>query len=312
LNAVVYVTEEKSLSRVNEEIDDKSFRKRNTNLDNIINKNVINLHNERHLEDLKRKFNLKPLLDSLPKKNLNEESLREEEDRYVNDVTANMHNQNSVCNDTDRMFKTTDMDDNKFIVTSPTTKLSSGKEKQLVKELLKEAKFEQDNPHNKDKEKFKRYLVNAKWWRAWKEYVNFDAPDDISSAFLEFSMYPRPSRINNRILLKNEIVEDLSTLTSELELKDNLLEHHDYVLLSNNVFDVVKKWYGCDFEIVRAMKVDLFHPEKLQLDLYPKKRKTNMAYNKVVETKKTHMDGAKISDIIHVNLLNIGSMQHYK
>ena len=24
----------------------------------------------------------------------------------------------------------------------------------------------------------KKYLINAKWWRAWKDFVNFDADDE--------------------------------------------------------------------------------------------------------------------------------------
>jgi hypothetical protein len=37
-------------------------------------------------EDLKRKLSLKPFLDNLPKKDLTEESLREEDDLYLNDL----------------------------------------------------------------------------------------------------------------------------------------------------------------------------------------------------------------------------------
>ena len=78
------------------------------------------------------------------------------------------------------------------------------------------------------------------------------------------------------MLLKNEIVKDLSNITSELDLKDNLLEHHDYVALDNKIFHALKKWYGCDFEIVRSLKFDRFHPKKLVLDLYPSQNLINM------------------------------------
>ena len=80
-------------------------------------------------EDYRKKLSLKPYLDSLAKKNLVEESVAE------NDATIN--NIASACDDTDRIFKTTDIDDQK-VVPAPSSRMSTKKEKTYIKDLLKE------------------------------------------------------------------------------------------------------------------------------------------------------------------------------
>ena len=60
-------------------------------------------------------------------------------------------------------------------------------------------------------------------------------------------------------------------MASELELKENLLEHHDYEAVSKKVYDVLAKWYGSDFEISRMLRPDPFRDNKPYLELYPSK-----------------------------------------
>ena len=62
-------------------------------------------------------------------------------------------------------------------------------------------------------------------------------------------------------------------LQTDLELKDNLLEHHDYEAVCGKVFEQLGKWYGYDFEVVRVLRFDQFREYKLSLDLYPGKKK---------------------------------------
>jgi len=81
--------------------------------------------------------------------------------------------------------------------------------------------------------------------------------------------YTKPGRITNRPLLKYDVVDDLGSLTGDLELREHLLEHHDYEVVSRKVFSVLARWYGCDFEIARGMKEDPFKKNKFFLDLYP-------------------------------------------
>ena len=126
----------------------------------------------------------------------------------------------------------------------------------------------------------KKFLINAKWWRSWKEYVNFDSQDDSFSFYTFITLvnfldmgtmegYPRPNKIINKSLVKYEVVDDLDMLPGELELKDNLLEHHDYEAVSQKVFELLAEWYGCDFEIIRYLRSDPFRDNKIFLDLYP-------------------------------------------
>ena len=82
-------------------------------------------------------------------------------------------------------------------------------------------------------------------------------------------LYRRPGSINNRELLRDDAVSDLTNFTPELELKENLLEHHDYIGVNKKVFDVLANWYGSDFEICRIMKPDPFQQNKSYLELYP-------------------------------------------
>jgi DUSP domain. len=84
-------------------------------------------------------------------------------------------------------------------------------------------------------------------------------------------VYANPGKIINKNLLKSDIIFDLNNLNSDIELKENLLEHHDYEAVCSKIFEVLSRWYGCDFEIVRLLRPDPFRNHKLYLDLYPSK-----------------------------------------
>lgn len=84
--------------------------------------------------------------------------------------------------------------------------------------------------------------------------------------------YSKPAKIINKILLKNDLILDLGTMSADLELKDNLLEHHDFEAIPQKIFDQLARWYGCDFEISRFLRPDPFRNNKLFLDLYPSKK----------------------------------------
>lgn len=92
------------------------------------------------------------------------------------------------------------------------------------------------------------------------------------ASFCEIALYPRPGPISNKELLQQEAHYDLGKLTAELELKDHLLEHHDYEKVSKKIYDVLAKWYGADFEICRVLRPDPFLGNKPYLELYPSKK----------------------------------------
>ena len=72
-------------------------------------------------------------------------------------------------------------------------------------------------------------------------------------------------------MLQTDALKDPKSLEFDLDLKQNLLEHHDFEAVGKRVFEMMNKWYGCDYEIYRVLKPDPFHDNKLYLDLYPSK-----------------------------------------
>jgi hypothetical protein len=95
-------------------------------------------------------------------------------------------------------------------------------------------------------------------------------------AKIEMKSYNKPGKIINKGLLKNDIILDLGNMSADLELKDNLLEHHDYEALPQKIFDQLSRWYGSDFEIARPLRPDPFRDYKYYLELYPSKKLEKM------------------------------------
>lgn len=46
------------------------------------------------------------------------------------------------------------------------------------------------------------------------------------------------------------------------KLKENLLEHHDFLAVSRKIHDTLKIWYGEDYSILRNMIKDNTNKEK--------------------------------------------------
>ena len=64
-----------------------------------------------------------------------------------------------------------------------------------------------------------------------------------------------------------ELIKSISG--NSVELKENLLQHHDYEAVSEKIYSCFKDWYGVDHDIKRILKVDPANKKKLVLDLYP-------------------------------------------
>ena len=86
------------------------------------------------------------------------------------------------------------------------------------------------------------------------------------------SLYPRPGIITNARLIKQTSINEALSQDVELELKENLLEHHDFEAVSKQVYETLSDWYGSDFEITRLLKSDPSRPNQLVLDLYPSRK----------------------------------------
>jgi hypothetical protein len=57
------------------------------------------------------------------------------------------------------------------------------------------------------------------------------------------------------------------------ELKENLVEHFDFVAVSCEVWRHLYSWYSSDMTVVRFMKRDKINKKIFYLELYPEKQK---------------------------------------
>lgn len=57
------------------------------------------------------------------------------------------------------------------------------------------------------------------------------------------------------------------------ELKDNLIEHFDFVVVSCEIWKHLYSWYSVDWTVVRFVRRDRTNKRAFFLDLYPEKSK---------------------------------------
>ncbi|XP_042307624.1 ubiquitin carboxyl-terminal hydrolase 11 [Sceloporus undulatus] len=96
----------------------------------------------------------------------------------------------------------------------------------------------------------KWYLLENHWYKQWKAYV--ESGDQNSSSF--------PGRINNA-----ELFEDLESY----RLKDRLVEHEEYVLVPEEVWNKLVSWYGTEHDqpAIERKVVDLPSMQKVEVYL---------------------------------------------
>lgn len=95
------------------------------------------------------------------------------------------------------------------------------------------------------------YVLDAKWWQLWKDYVDYDQLG---------SSGPCPPLIEN-----TEIVEK-----DGLTLKKELRENYDYVVVHREVWEKLYAWYGSANSISRpVVKRGAGSQAVLSVDLYP-------------------------------------------
>eukprot|EP01126_Amoeba_proteus_P022671 TRINITY_DN22860_c0_g1_i1.p1 TRINITY_DN22860_c0_g1~~TRINITY_DN22860_c0_g1_i1.p1 ORF type:complete len:147 (-),score=41.47 TRINITY_DN22860_c0_g1_i1:48-431(-) len=81
------------------------------------------------------------------------------------------------------------------------------------------------------------YLVSAKWWNDWKDYVSWDIEDGYYSGKrkcteMESGVIEPPSSIDNHDLLDDS-----------LRVRAELLEGEDYILVGQRSWSMFKSWY---------------------------------------------------------------------
>lgn len=86
----------------------------------------------------------------------------------------------------------------------------------------------------------KRFIISAKWWERWCQFVNYDDDAAVASGKLTNAA---PSKINNLPLLHISSDTKLDELMGG-PLRPQLKENYHYVLLPQEVWDALLCWYG--------------------------------------------------------------------
>lgn len=87
----------------------------------------------------------------------------------------------------------------------------------------------------------KRFVLSAKWWERWCQFVDFDG--DATDAPEKKPADAAPSKINNLPLLHVAPDTKLDELMGG-PLRPQLRENYHYVLLPQEVWDALLCWYG--------------------------------------------------------------------
>jgi hypothetical protein len=129
-------------------------------------------------------------------------------------------------------------------------RLDRSKQRAIVKRLMAQA--DEQGLQVGDK----RFVLSAKWWERWCEFVGYDEKQDTPAAG---AGNPPPSRINNLPLLHVGSDTPLDELMGG-PLRPQLKENYHYVLIPQEVWDVLLLWYAGGPTIARFV-VQVGDPE---------------------------------------------------
>ncbi|KAG6614290.1 putative ubiquitin-specific protease [Phytophthora cinnamomi] len=124
-------------------------------------------------------------------------------------------------------------------------RLDRDKQRAIVKRLVTQA--DQQGLQVGDR----RFVLSAKWWERWCEFVGYDDQQDAPAAGAAAN--PAPSRINNLPLLHVSAETPLDELMGG-PLRPQLKENYHYVLIPQEVWDALVIWYGGGPTIARFVK----------------------------------------------------------
>ncbi|KAG7395625.1 hypothetical protein PHYBOEH_003425 [Phytophthora boehmeriae] len=176
---------------------------------------------------------------------------------------------------------TSNMKGGEPLVNGSAKKLDRNKQREIVKRLMTQA--DQQGLQVGDK----RYVLSAKWWERWCQFVDYEEDAPEAEASRENSL---PSRINNLPLLHVTSDTPLDDLMGG-PLRPQLKENYHYVLLPQEVWDALLIWYGGgptiarfvvqvgDPELGNAFNCVQVYPEQTEVDDEPEVTKTEMPKN---------------------------------
>ncbi|RLN62074.1 hypothetical protein BBP00_00005009 [Phytophthora kernoviae] len=176
-------------------------------------------------------------------------------------------------------------------------RLDRNKQREIVKRLMTQA--DQQGLQVGDK----RYVLSAKWWERWCQFVGYEEDAPEAEAGRENSV---PSRINNLPLLHVGSDTPLDELMGG-PLRPQLKENYHYVLLPQEVWDALLIWYGGGPTIARfvvqvgdstlgnAFNCVQVYPEQTEEDDEPEVTKPEKAlFQKKNEVSKVAANGKNI------------------
>ncbi|TYH51022.1 hypothetical protein ES332_D10G245500v1 [Gossypium tomentosum] len=163
------------------------------------------------------------------------------------------------------------------------------------------------------------FLITQKWWQHWIDYVNQDQQPNNSnnnegSSSLSgnsdsngVGISKRPSGIDNSDLISDGPAEDANS-DDGVEIHDTLLEGRDYVLLPQQVWNLLYSWYGGGPALSRKVinsglsqtefAVEVY-PLRLQLLVTPKGDRSTIRISKKETIGELHR---RACEIFHLNL----------
>ncbi|XP_014491293.1 ubiquitin carboxyl-terminal hydrolase 5 [Vigna radiata var. radiata] len=149
---------------------------------------------------------------------------------------------------------------------SSVSELSPDEERIMIKDIALAAQA-----NSKEGDTF--FLITQRWWQYWIEYVNQDQSNtsyDGSSLsehdLTNSSALKRPAGIDNSDLIDDTVSEDSGM---GIEIHDTLLEGRDYVLLPQEVWDQLFRWYGGGPTLARKVISSGFSQTELAVEVYP-------------------------------------------
>lgn len=143
-----------------------------------------------------------------------------------------------------------------------------------------------------------KFIISAKWWQDWCDYVNFESlfevnPNSARSSRYSYQdnmisnnpvlqldehmfemdknvtendsmLYKRPGKIHNMHLI------DPDTLSKyKYHLKNSLQEYYDYIVINKSVWSYLSSWYNYDYMISKELVQNIVDPKTCVLNMYP-------------------------------------------
>lgn len=143
-----------------------------------------------------------------------------------------------------------------------------------------------------------KFLISAKWWREWCDYVNFESMfddpkqsmrasritvnaseasevnlDDIQDNFgitdransdADSTVYNKPGFIDNQCLITKK-----SLSMYRYHIEPSLQEHFDFVVVNASAWAYLSSWYNYDYSISKELVQNIVNVDSWMLNLYP-------------------------------------------